>query len=180
MDLGTYGEHQGRPAVRFERVYAHPVERVWQAVATPEGLAHWFPSAVELEPREGGTITFSGDPNMEPTTGTVVAFEPPRLLAFTWGGDELRFGLEPAGDHGCRLTLVNVLGETDAAARNAAGWSVCLAELDKHLAGAEAHGPHSATALSWKPLYEAYVASGMPSGAAVPGMPAEDGPVTGS
>ncbi|MFC7381683.1 SRPBCC family protein [Sphaerisporangium rhizosphaerae] len=173
MDLGTSIEHRGRPAVRFERVYDHPVERVWEAVATPGGLAHWFPSAVELEPHAGGKITFSGDPNLETMTGTVVTFEPPRRLAFTWGGDELHFYLEPAGDHGCRLTLVNVLERADTAARNAAGWTVCLAELDKHLAGAAAGGPHSDTALPWRQVYEAHVSSGMPSGAPIPGAPRE-------
>lgn len=43
MDLGTYIEHNGRPAVRFERTYAHSVDRVWAAVSDPEELAHWFP-----------------------------------------------------------------------------------------------------------------------------------------
>ncbi|GGK78759.1 hypothetical protein Sme01_22580 [Sphaerisporangium melleum] len=170
MDLGTYIEHQGRPAVRFERTYDHPIGKVWTAVATPEGLAHWFPSAVELEPHAGGKISFAGDPHMEPSTGTIVAFEPPRRLAFTWFEDELHFELEPLGEGRCRLTLVNVLGEADTAARNAAGWSVCLNELDRHVAGAQAEGPHSATAAPWRPYYDAYLAAGLPSGAPVPGM----------
>jgi uncharacterized protein YndB with AHSA1/START domain len=169
MDRGTYTEYEGRPAVRFQRTYPHPIERVWAAVATPEGLAHWFPSTVEIEPRAGGTITFSGDPNLDATTGTILVFEPPRQLAFTWSDDELRFDLEPVDAHHCRLTLTNVLQARDAAARNAAGWSVCLAELDKHLSGLGADGPHAPTAEPWQPYYDDYVASGMPSGAAIPG-----------
>ncbi|GAA4596914.1 hypothetical protein GCM10023194_70330 [Planotetraspora phitsanulokensis] len=168
MDRGTFIQHEGRPAVRFERTYAHPAERVWEAVSTPEGLAHWFPSTVELEPHAGGKITFSGDPNLEAMTGTVLAFEPPRRLAFSWGGDELRFNVESIDAEHCRLTLVNVLEARDTAARNAAGWTVCLAELGKHLSGASADGPHSTSAEPWQPLYDEYVASGMPYGAAVP------------
>jgi uncharacterized protein YndB with AHSA1/START domain len=169
-DRGSYTElDDGRPAVRFERTYPHPIERVWAAVSEPDGLAHWFPSKVEIEPRVGGTIRFSEDPNTEPSTGTVLRYEPPRALAFSWGGDELRFDLAPRGDGGCTLTLINVLEARDTAARNAAGWTVCLAELDKQLAGASAEGPHAESAQPWQPLYEEYVAAGMPSGAPIPG-----------
>jgi uncharacterized protein YndB with AHSA1/START domain len=109
MDRGTYLEMDGRPAVRFERTYPHPVDRVWAAVSEPEGLRHWFPSRVSYEPRAGGEISFSEDPRIdphrEPTTGRVLVFEPP------------------------------------------------------HRDGAEL----------WRPLYEAYVADGVPSGAHIPG-----------
>lgn len=165
MERGTYLEIDGRPAVRFERVYPHPVDRVWAAVSEPDGLAHWFPSRVRIEPRAGGEVHFSGDRNAGDSTGRILVYDPPCALAFTWGDDELRFELEPLGDGGCRFTLVNVLAARDAAARNAAGWTVCLDALDAHLAGREAHGP----AEGWDEHYEALVASGMPSGAAIPG-----------
>jgi uncharacterized protein YndB with AHSA1/START domain len=168
MDRGTFIEHDGRPAVRFTRSYPHPVERVWAAVSEPEGLAHWFPSRVTIEPREGGVIEFADDPHTEPTTGEVLRYEPPRALSFTWGGDELHVELAPDGDAGCTLTLINVLEARDTAARNAAGWTVCLAELDKSLAGAATTGPHGAQAEPWEPLYDAYVAEGMPHGAPIP------------
>jgi len=62
---GTYLTlDDGRPAVRFSRTYDHPIERVWQFVTDAEELAHWFPSRAEIDPRPGGTINFSGDPNM--------------------------------------------------------------------------------------------------------------------
>ncbi|MDQ1486594.1 MAG: hypothetical protein QOJ62_2287 [Actinomycetota bacterium] len=170
MDLGTYIEYRGRPAVRFQRAYPRPAERVWTAITEPDELAHWFPSNVTIEPRAGGTVEFSGDPNMPATTGRVLIFEPPHRLAFSWGGDELHFQIEPTGDDSCELTLINVLEARDAAARNAAGWSVCLAELDKHLGGISTDGPHSASAEPWPRYYEAYLAAGVPSGAAVPGQ----------
>ena len=160
MDLGTYFEYKGRPAVRFERAYPHPIDRVWAAVSTPEGLAGWFPSKVDIEPRAGGTITFSGDPNVDDATGVVLAFDPLRQLTFTWGNDELHFELAPVGGGMCRLVLINALGDLSSAARNAAGWSVCLAELDNTLA----------ESVTWQDYYDAYVATGMPSGAPVPGQ----------
>src|SRR4051794_30107419 len=84
-DLGTYVELDGRPAVRFDRTFPHPVDRVWRAVTEPAELVRWFPSAVRLEPRVGGTVTFSGDPYSEGSTGTVLAYEPPARPSFTWG-----------------------------------------------------------------------------------------------
>ena len=50
------------------------------------------------------------------------------------------------------LTLLNVLEARDTAARNAAGWTVCLAELEKHLCGDPGDGPHSAAAEPWREL----------------------------
>jgi uncharacterized protein YndB with AHSA1/START domain len=168
MDIGTYVELAGRPAVRFSRTYPHPIERVWAAVTEPDQLRHWFPSAVKLDLKVDGTIAFSGDPNVDDTTGTILACEPPRLLVFSWGGNELHFELEAVGTGACRFTLIDVLSERVAAARNAAGWAVCLGELEKRLGGEQADGPHSATALAWRPLYEAAVAAGLPSGAPIP------------
>ena len=41
---GTYETIEGRPAVRFERRLAHPVDAVWRAVTERDQLAHWFPT----------------------------------------------------------------------------------------------------------------------------------------
>lgn len=166
-DLGTFIEHDGRPAVRFERTYKQPVERLWAALIEPDDLTHWFPSKAVIERRVGGKVEFSGDPYVEPITGEVLAFEPPHRLAYTWGTDELHFELAPFGD-GCTLTLIDVLEARDTAARNAAGWHVCLAELAKRLDGVVADGPHADTSQPWKPLYQDYIAAGMPSGAWIP------------
>ncbi|WP_219466050.1 SRPBCC family protein [Nonomuraea rhizosphaerae] len=170
MDRGTYIEINGRPAVRFQRTYPHPIERVWKAVTSPEEMASWFPQRVTMEARQGGRIEFSDDPNAEIDSGTILVWEPPRRFAFSWGTDELRLELEPDGAGGCTFTLVNLLTAQNEAARNAAGWEVCLAELDKLLLGGTSDGPHSETAEPWKEHYVAYVADGMPSGAEIPGQ----------
>ena len=161
---GTYLTlDDGRPAVRFSRTYDHPADRVWRFVTDADELAHWFPSRAEIELRPGGTIRFSGDPHMPDSTGRVLAVDEPRHLSFEWGGDELHFDLEELDDRRTRFTLTNVLVAADTAARNGAGWEVCLAALDAH-----ARGEHPENR-PWKDLYEAYVDAGVPSGAPVPG-----------
>jgi uncharacterized protein YndB with AHSA1/START domain len=168
-DLGTYVEHEGRPAVRFVRTYRHAIDRVWTAISDPGELRRWFPSEVRIDPREGGGVVFSGDPYAQDAQGVVLTWEPPRRLAYTWGDDELHFSLEPDGD-GCRLTLVNVLSDRSAAARNGSGWYVCLAELVKVLDGVPSRGPHSDDTEPFEPIYRAHVDAGLPSGAEIPDL----------
>jgi uncharacterized protein YndB with AHSA1/START domain len=168
---GTYLTlDDGRPAVRFSRTYDHPVERVWRFVTDPDELAQWFPSRADIDLSPGGTIKFSGDPNMENSTGRVIAVEVPRHLSFEWGGDELSFDLEALDDGRTRFTLTNVLSAADTAARNGAGWEVCLAALDAKARGMRFDGPHAGAGANWKELYRAYIDAGIPSGAPVPGL----------
>ncbi|MET7987971.1 MULTISPECIES: SRPBCC family protein [unclassified Streptomyces] len=167
---GTYLTlDDGRPAVRFSRVYGHPVDRVWRFVTDPGELAAWFPSRAEIQLRPGGTITFSGDPNMPESTGRVLAVDPPRHLSFEWGGDELRFDLEALDGGRTRFTLTDVLAGPDTAARNGAGWEVCLAALGATVRGEHSDGPHAGGIAAWREIYDAYVEAGVPSGAPVPG-----------
>ncbi len=152
---GTYETIDGTPAVRFERVYPHPVERVWRSITVPEEMAAWFPSTVEIDLREGGAMRFTfEDRQVEPMDGRVVELDPPRVFAFLWGKDLLRLELAPEAD-GTRLTLTQQLRSADEAARNAAGWHVCL----DRLGGAET---------DWEPLYEEYQRRGLPAGAEIP------------
>jgi hypothetical protein len=105
---------------------------------------------------------------MQDSDGVVLEYDPPRVLAFTWGGGEVRIALEPIGESRCRFVLINVLAADNEAARNAAGWELCLGELDKVIRGEDVHGPHGDAEVAWQPLYEVYVRSGMPAGAAIP------------
>lgn len=168
---GTYLTlDDGRPAVRFSRVYDHPIERVWQFVTDAGELAQWFPSRAEIDPRPGGTITFTGDPNMPESTGRVLGLDEPRHLSFEWGGDELHFDLEALDGGRTRFTLTNVLRAADTASRNGAGWEVCLAALDAKARGERPEGPHAGASAPWKEFYDRYIEAGVPSGAPVPGL----------
>jgi uncharacterized protein YndB with AHSA1/START domain len=167
---GTYLEIDDQPALRFERSLPHPIERVWRALTEPGEIRQWFPAAVELDLRVGGEMSFEfDDPDAPPTHGAVTELDPPRLLAFDWGGERLRFELEPAGD-GCRLLFTHFLSERIQAARDAAGWDQCLTELDRLLMGETAQAPAIGATPEWRALYDRYVAEGLPSGAEVPGM----------
>ena len=167
---GTYLEIDGRPALRFERSLPHPPDEVWRAITDPAEIRDWFPAAVDYEPRVGARMSFRfDDPDAPPTEGEVTELDPPRLFAFDWGEEQLRFELEPAGD-GCRLLFTHFLSERIQAARDAAGWEMCLAELDRLLASEAAEAPGIGATPAWRELYDKYVAAGLPSGAEVPGL----------
>jgi uncharacterized protein YndB with AHSA1/START domain len=166
---GTYETIDGKPAVRFERRYPHPVERVWGAVTDPAQLAQWFPNTVEVDLCEGGRMHFEfPDGEMEPLEGSVTELDPPRRFSFTWGDEHLHIELEPDGD-GCRMRFTHVLSTREQAARDAAGWHVCLDRLEQLLAGAAGEAPGPAPTSEWGEHYEAYQRRGLPAGAPVPG-----------
>jgi uncharacterized protein YndB with AHSA1/START domain len=124
----------GRPTVRVERRYPHPIEKVWRAVTTPEHLAQWFPSPVEVDLRPGGSMCFSAFEGAPGGTGTVEVVDPPRRLTFTWGTDRLTFELAASGD-GTTFAVVHSFDDRVGAPSFAAGWDVCLAGLRSVLTG---------------------------------------------
>jgi uncharacterized protein YndB with AHSA1/START domain len=169
---GTYTEVGDRPAIVFERRLAHPVDAVWRAITEPAELAAWFPDSVEYEARVGGKMHFEFPPGVDypPMDGEVLAYDPPRRFHFTWGPDELHFDLEPLDDGAsCLLRLTDLLSESEKAARDAAGWHVCLDTLDDHLSGVKTTAPGSRPNSAWKGHYERYVEQGLPAGAEIPG-----------
>jgi uncharacterized protein YndB with AHSA1/START domain len=138
-------DEQGRAVLRFERELPHPPERVWEAITATEQLRSWHPTPFEFEPRNGGAVRYRADlggPEMPP--GTVLEYEPPRAFAYSWGEDGLRFELLPRPD-GCLLILTHTFEDRLKAARDAAGWHMCLDALAGSLAGrpgtAPADGP---------------------------------------
>jgi uncharacterized protein YndB with AHSA1/START domain len=118
--------------IRFRRRLDHPPEKVWRAVSEPEHLAAWFPQRIVGAWKIGGRLRFESE--YGDFEGEVLAFEPMRLVEFTWGTDVIRLELEPDGP-GSILTLIDTISELGKAARDAAGWHECLDRLEADLAG---------------------------------------------
>jgi uncharacterized protein YndB with AHSA1/START domain len=123
----------GRPTVRIERRFRHPIDVVWRAVTTPEQLAQWFPSRVEVDLRPGGTMRF-GEFDGPAAHGRVEAVEAPTRLVFTWGTDRLSIELRGDGSD-TTLVLTHAFDDRFGAASFATGWHGCLVGLRHVLAG---------------------------------------------
>ena len=87
---GTLQTIDGRPALRFERRLAHPVERVWRAVTEPAELAQWFVAPVPWTPALGETFEGGGQTGRDHRARGAA-----RCSRWTWGDERYAFELRP-------------------------------------------------------------------------------------
>ncbi|MBZ4321149.1 SRPBCC domain-containing protein [Streptomyces huiliensis] len=137
----------------YELSLPYPRERVWAAVATPEGLPTWLAAAEPFERREGGAITLrwlntdlEGNATVAP--GRVTAWEPESLAEYTVEiHGRIRFELEkaPVSVGGTLLHFTNEMPGTDDQRLDClAGWHHHFEYLMQSLAG------HPADWAAWR------------------------------
>lgn len=150
--------------LRFTRTLDHAPEKVWRAVTEPEHLRAWFPDRLVGEFRVGAKLRFESEyVDGGYFEGDVRVVDPPRVLEFSWGTDLIRIEIEPA-ETGSVLTLYDTIEELGKAARDGAGWHVCLDKLELHLGGIE---PHWSDGERWKAVHGDYVAAFGPEAATI-------------
>lgn len=142
------------PAVRLTRNLPDPPEVVWRSLTDREELRGWFPCDVMVEGgdwKEGASITFQfpAEASDMKLAGEVLEVDPPRRLAYMWGEEKLVFELTPRAG-GTHLVLTDEL-PAGFAARNAAGWEVCLDRLEGKAPAKDAWRGHFA---SYKEQFE--------------------------
>ena len=118
------------------RELRHAPEKVWQALTDPAHLREWAPFDADGNLGTVGNtvkLTTVGAPAPLITETTVTRADAPRSLEYTWGGNEMRWELEPLGG-GTRLTLWTSINR-HFIAMGAAGWHICFDVLDRLLAG---------------------------------------------
>ena len=153
-EFGTLVRAGARSILRYRRHLAHPPDRVWSALTEDAHLAGWFPTTIEGRRAVGAPLHFSfRESEGQPFDGEMLAFEPPSLMELRWADDVLRFELEPDG-RGSVLTLTVTFPELGKAARDAAGWHVCLERLAHECAGTE---PPSEPPDRWRLIHRDYV-----------------------
>jgi len=154
-DIGELDLSGPQPVLRYVRTLAHSPERVWRALTEPAELEHWFPTTIEGERARGAPLTFAFRAvDIADMEGTMLACDPPRLLEFSWGGDVLRFEIERDG-HGCRLFLSDTFSPVGKAARDGAGWHVCLERLIAAVDGHPVDADEDAD--RWRQVHPGYV-----------------------
>ncbi|MGY0024691.1 SRPBCC domain-containing protein [Streptomyces sp. cg35] len=97
IEPGTSRTEGTTRTLHFTLDLPHPVEAVWRAVATPDGLAGWLAAADALEPRLGGAVTLRWLNGGGAHRGRVTAWDVERVAEYTLDGlhGRMRFHLEP-------------------------------------------------------------------------------------
>lgn len=73
------------PDIRKTMVLNAPIQKVWDAVATSEGIAAWF-MPNDFQPEDGYEFHLNAGPfGMSPCKVTQI--DPPNRLSFRWGKD---------------------------------------------------------------------------------------------
>jgi uncharacterized protein YndB with AHSA1/START domain len=119
------------------RELRHSPERVWQALTDPAQLREWAPFDADGNMGTTGStvnLTTVGAPTAHVTETKVTRADAPKLLEYNWGGQDIRWQLEPSNG-GTRLTLWHNI-DRNFISMGAAGWHICLDVLDNSLSGA--------------------------------------------
>ena len=146
-----YAVRTSPDTVRIERLLPGPAERVWRYLTDSELRRQWL-AAGEMAPRTGSEfeLVWRNDELTDPPgarpegfgeehrmRSTITAFEPERRLAFTWGGGDVSFELEPRG-RDVLLTITH-RGISDHAnlLMIGAGWHMHLDVLEARVSGTQ-------------------------------------------
>ncbi|MCC6245062.1 MAG: SRPBCC domain-containing protein [Gemmatimonadaceae bacterium] len=153
--LRENGDTWGLVLVRQLR---HAPEIVWRAITDPTHLREWAPFDADADMGTAGThVSLSTVGAPQQSTTTVVRADKPRLLIYNWGGNEMRWELEPTAT-GTQLTLWTRIDHRYIA-MGAAGWHLCFDVLGAFLEGTSTGRVVGRDALAsprWQQLHAEY------------------------
>ena len=140
MSAATLASTGPRPVLRFERHLRDSIDVVWKAVTDPVEMRSWFPTRIEIDEwKVGASLVHHFDEHdVGPLPGTVLEWDPPHRVSFTWDVDTITFELTPAPDGGTVFVLTEQLSATRAARNAACGAPPPVAPRRRAL---DAHGP---------------------------------------
>lgn len=132
--------------VRIDR----PLDRVWAAITTAEGLGSWFGDGAEIDLRVGGAAKLTWDSG-DAAQLRIERVEPKTVFGYTWGINGLpdsdprrtyvEFTLTPEGDATTVTVVESGFAQLEAAEHskavesNTGGWASELDELVAYLRG---------------------------------------------
>src|ERR1041385_2605804 len=142
------------------RELSHPPAKVGKALTDPEDLREWAPFDSDRNLGAIGTakLTTVGSPTPHVTETQVKRADAPRALEYSWGGQDIRWELEPLGGSGTRLTLWHNI-DRRFIAMGAAGWHICFDVLERFLSDqpiGRIVGPSAMKVDGWQRLHAEY------------------------
>ena len=144
------------------RDLSHPPAKVWKALTEPEHLREWAPFDADRSLGSVGAakLTTVGAPTPHVTDTQIRRADAPKVLEFNWGGQDIRWELEPLAGGRTRLTLWHNI-DRRYISMGAAGWHICFDVLERLLTGqpiGRMVGPDAVKFGGWKRLNAEYAA----------------------
>ncbi|MNJ50355.1 hypothetical protein D3C77_456260 [compost metagenome] len=144
MNQDNHTNGDSLPDIRRTLLLNAPIGKVWEAVATSEGIAAWF-MPNNFEPKEGFEFVIHAGPFGD-SPCKVTEINPPYQLSFKWGKDwTMSFELVEAGDQteftlihgGWSADQVTEFGEAHSIVRPRMdqGWSGLVQKLASYVEG---------------------------------------------
>lgn len=171
---GTITREGARAVLRFERLLAYPIGKVWAALTDPVECARWLGELGDYLAQDGPFQLSDGGELI--ADGTVTELVPPAgagtaVVEYTWhatfadvGSAVIRWELTPDGPR-TRLVLTQTAEGSSFLAEGAAGWHGFLDQLAQVLTGDKAVADMDA----WRTRRSRYCTSfGVPPNPAVP------------
>jgi uncharacterized protein YndB with AHSA1/START domain len=142
------------------RDLSHPPEKVWRALTDPEHLREWAPFDSDRNLGAVGTakLTTVGAPALHVTETQIKRADAPSVLEYSWGGQDMRWELEPRSGGATRLKLWHNINRPFIS-MGATGWHVCFDVLGRFLAGqpmGRIVGPDAMKVDGWQRLHAEY------------------------
>jgi uncharacterized protein YndB with AHSA1/START domain len=144
--MSNYGQIVNSHTVRFERLLSGPIERVWDHITGPDGIALWLFADSSFQLRTGGLINLKfATPDPENgheyrVRGTVSECAAPRLIAYSWIEtstdltSSVRFEIETIGSE-VKLIVTHSYVSPEFMPKVGAGWHAHLDILAAILRG---------------------------------------------
>ena len=137
-------------AVRLQRLLPGPAERIWAYLTDSELRRQWL-AAGDMQPAAGTpfTLTWRNDELTDPPgrkpdgfgdehrmDSTILEYDPPHRLAFTWGSGDVTFALEPRGEQVLLTVTHRGISDRNNLLMIGAGWHQHLDTLVARANGA--------------------------------------------
>ena len=149
--MNAHGHMIASDTIRFERLLPGPIERVWDYLTDSELRRQWL-AAGEMQPAVGSGFTLTwrnseltDPPGRKPDgfgdehrmDSAITVFDPPHRLAFTWGGGDVTFALEPQGTQVLLTVTHRGISDRNNLLMIGAGWHMHLNVLEARVGGRE-------------------------------------------
>jgi len=142
--------------VRFERVFAHSIDKVWEAITNPEKLKYWF-TDIDLELKPGGKLTVHfRDEAKTASYGKIIVVEKPNRFVWMWETEQAEWELSSEGPDKCRVVLTYSKLDEKFAEKAPAGFHLLLDRLVLALDGSKEIFPFGTDIPEFEPIREEY------------------------